>query len=170
MKTIEEYKQQLLVRKISDGVVIDGLHPGTAFLALKLLKLDYENPDRKQSILPIMHVYSEKFNRWKDMLKLEGGEDLISFVEQQSGYLALISENDVRINCIKDWEIIKKFTPEIPGELEGILNCSNMKCVTNREKNVATLFAISQNGRGYEAKCVFCDNYMDKTQIRKNIA
>ncbi|MGD2142491.1 MAG: orotate phosphoribosyltransferase [Candidatus Bathyarchaeota archaeon] len=115
-------KRQLLVSKIENGIVIDHIPAGKAFLVLKLLKVD-----PKARALIAQNVESRSKGT-KDLIKIEGTYltskeiDLIAFVAPQA-----------TLNIISDWQVKEKRRIKLPELVEGIFKCPNPLCPTNVE-------------------------------------
>ena len=168
-------KEELKVSKIKEGIVIDKLTPYSFTLVLDILGVQYEPgaPESKNIILPLVNVYSNKMKRRKDMLKIEGNGDLVDLVESNSGNLALISDQ-ITISEIKDWKIVRKYHPEVPNEIKGILNCPRHNCVSHEPKPEnsqdhyeSMFYVVKRNPLTLE--CNYCPTRLEHEDIIKNL-
>ena len=140
--------RQLLVSKIENGVVIDHIPAGKAFLVLKLLKL----PNDAETLIA-QNVESRSLGK-KDLIKVEGTYltsseiDIIAFVAPKS-----------TLNVIQDWEVKEKRVIKLPEEIKGVLKCPNLLCPTNKEfASLQTDFRVEAGEKIEETKlhCNFC--------------
>nr|NIM44788.1 aspartate carbamoyltransferase regulatory subunit [Nitrososphaeria archaeon]NIN52155.1 aspartate carbamoyltransferase regulatory subunit [Nitrososphaeria archaeon]NIQ32608.1 aspartate carbamoyltransferase regulatory subunit [Nitrososphaeria archaeon] len=149
MKSVED---KLLVRKIKDGIVIDHIPPGKAFLVLKLLRIDPE-----ARIIIASNMNSTKYGK-KDMIKIEG-----KYLTSKEIDLISLVALTATINRIENWEIIKKRKVEIPDVIEGIFKCPNPPCITNSEyEPVKTRFKVrkSDDFSDTTLQCIYCDSLL----------
>ncbi|MCD6547295.1 MAG: aspartate carbamoyltransferase regulatory subunit [Nanoarchaeota archaeon] len=164
--------EELKVRKIECGVVLDKLPPFTSITALKILGLPYNRPENSSEyvIIPLMNVESKSMGR-KDILKIEGSRDLFSLVEKKSGALALISE-EIMINIIEDWKVVQKYHPNVPNHIIGLVNCPHYNCITNKSKegndNYSTKFEVIQR-MPLEIECIYCHTRLKRREILENL-
>jgi len=109
-------ENQLLVRKIENGTVIDHVPAWHSEMVLRLLDVEKIRVMADFSMVSLNNVPSRKHGR-KDVIKLnnyhldEGNADLVCLV-----YPA------VTINYIEDWEP-RKYRPKIPELVVGRIRC-----------------------------------------------
>ena len=89
--------RQLLVSKIENGVVIDHIPAGKAFLVLKLLK----QPSEAETLIA-QNVVSKSLGK-KDLIKIEGTYLTSSEIDM----IAFVAPNST-LNIIQDWEVKEK--------------------------------------------------------------
>jgi len=144
--------KQLLVRKIENGIVIDHIPAGKAFLVLKLLKLD---PAAR--VLIALNVDSGRLVT-KDLIKIEGSYltskelDLIAFVAPSA-----------TLNIIEGWQVKEKRLITVPAMVEGIFKCPNPLCPTNsRYSPQRTRFKIESEGdiEATKLHCNYCGSVL----------
>jgi aspartate carbamoyltransferase regulatory subunit len=140
--------RQLLVSKIENGIVIDHIPAGKAFLVLKLLKL----PNDAETLIA-QNVESGRLGK-KDLIKIEGTYltsseiDIIAFVAPKS-----------TLNIIQDWDVKEKRTIDLPELIKGVFQCPNLLCPTNRELAAPeTEFRVERGEKIEETKlhCTYC--------------
>jgi len=137
-------KEEMLVRKIKEGIVIDHIKPGKGIEILSILR----NHLKGRAVL--LHRASSRRMGVKDMLKIEFG--LSS--EKDLELVALFSPN-ATINWIKDWEVVRKEEAKLPEEVRELLRCPNPRCITNDERErefITTVFRL--DGPAYV--CRYC--------------
>lgn len=115
-------KNELLVSKIENGIVIDHIPAKKAFRVLKLLKLD---PSARTFIAQNVKSKSKGI---KDLIKIEGTYlsstelDIIAFVAPSA-----------TLNIIQDCEVKEKRSIDLPRNIKSIFKCPNPLCDSNRE-------------------------------------
>jgi len=150
--------EELRVKKIKEGTVIDHLPPNSALIILKVLGLEknYEN-----IISVIMNVKSKK-REIKDIIKIEG-----KFLEpDETGKIALIAPA-ATINLIKNFEVIKKSRVELPDEINALIKCANPNCITNQKEPITSSFIVERK-EPVLLRCKFCERVMDKKLIEQH--
>ena len=144
--------RQLLVSKIENGVVIDHIPPGKAFLVLHLLKLD---PNARALIA--QNVVSGSLGK-KDLIKVEGSY----LTSKQIDLIALVAPS-ATLNVIESWVVKEKRPLQLPGLIEGIFKCPNPLCPTNeRYTPPRTSFKVEADGAVETIKlhCTYCGSIL----------
>ncbi len=62
------------------------------------------------------------------------------FCDDEINRIAVVAPN-VKLNIIKDYEVVEKKGVSLPEELRGIVKCNNPKCITNNEP-MATCYSM----------------------------
>jgi aspartate carbamoyltransferase regulatory subunit len=154
-------EKQLLVSKIENGIVIDHIPAGKAFLVLKLLKVD-----PKARALIAQNVDSRSQGT-KDLIKIEGSYltskeiDLIAFVAPRA-----------TLNIIKDWQVREKRGIKLPELIEGIFGCPNPLCPTNADYTPPrTRFKVEGDTdvRSITLHCSYCGSTLYYGSILEDI-
>ncbi|NPA62684.1 MAG: aspartate carbamoyltransferase regulatory subunit [Methanococci archaeon] len=141
--------EELKVRKITNGTVIDHIDAGKALVVFKIL-----NVPKGTSVMIAINVPSKKKGK-KDILKIEG----IELKKEDVDKISLISP-DVTINIIRNGRVVEKLKPQIPNEIEGILKCTNPNCITNKEQ-IRGRFKI-ENTSPLRIRCHYCEKYLNE--------
>ena len=89
--------KQLLVSKIENGIVIDHIPAGKAFIVLKLLKL----PSDAETLIA-QNVESASLGH-KDLIKVEG----TYLTSSEIDIIAFVAPNST-LNVIQDWDVKEK--------------------------------------------------------------
>ncbi len=153
--------RQLLVSKIENGIVIDHIPAGKAFLVLRMLKVD-----PKARALIAQNVESRSQGT-KDFIKIEGSYltsrevDLIAFVAPQA-----------TINIIEDWTVKEKRRIHRPEQIEGIFKCPNPLCPTNAQYTPPrTKFNVEGDGdvESIRLHCTYCGSILYYGSILEDI-
>ncbi|WP_423792634.1 aspartate carbamoyltransferase regulatory subunit [Methanocaldococcus indicus] len=143
--------EELKVKKIINGTVIDHIDGGKALLVLKALNI----PEDKTVTIAI-NVPSKKKGK-KDILKIED----VELKEEEVNKIALIS--DATINIIKNGKVVKKFKAKLPEKFEGILKCTNPNCITNVEK-IKSKFMV-ENKNPLKIRCYYCERFINHIEF-----
>ncbi len=147
-------EKKLLVSAIKNGTVIDHIPAKDLFKVIKILGLD----KARQPITFGSNLVSRKIGK-KAVIKISG----VYFEDKDLNRIALISEN-VRLNVIKNYEVVEKKQVKVPERIIGIAKCVNPKCITNHE-NITTKFTVI-NKDVISLKCEYCEKITDKKHIK----
>lgn len=155
------------INPIKKGLVLDHLPPGTAIKILKILGLsdnDYDVISFGMNVPTNKQLYGKSH---KDIIKIENRE----LAEDELNKITLVAYH-AHVSIIKDYEIKKKIEVKIPPSLEGILNCANINCITNkntsRDENQSIIGAPEPISTKFDViteeplkiKCFYCDRDM----------
>ena len=137
---------QLLVRRIKDGTVIDHIESGKALLVLHALNIT----GKEGNVITVaLNVPSNKHNK-KDIIKVEN-----RFLEKdETDKLALIAPF-ATTNIIKDYKLVEKRKIQLPSFIVGIFRCPNLKCVTNSDEYIKPTIDIIDREK-ILLKCRYC--------------
>jgi aspartate carbamoyltransferase regulatory subunit len=69
----------------------------------------------------------------------------------------------VKLNIIRDYEVVEKKLIYLPDELLGIVKCNNPKCITNNEP-MQTRFKVIDK-KHVILKCEYCELKIKKEEI-----
>ena len=148
-----EKKKELQVAALENGTAIDHIPPSQLFKVAKLLGL--ENMDNTITIGNNFH--SNKMGS-KGMIKISDK----FFCDEEINRISVVAPH-VKLNIIRDYEVVEKKEVRMPDELKGIVKCANPKCITNNEP-MATLFHVIDKD-----SCVIKCHYCEKEQKREDI-
>jgi len=138
--------KELKVTPIKDGTVIDHITPGCALKVLHVLKI----PESTVSVVSILMNVSGKKGK-KDIVKIENRE----LDPKEVNKIALIAPK-ATINIIRDYEVVKKHTVELPEEVIGLTKCSNPTCISNAREPVESRFHVISKDP-VRIRCYFCE-------------
>lgn len=151
-------EEELLVRKIRSGTVIDHISAGNALNVLKILGIKGSEGYR---VAIVMNVESKKLGL-KDIVKVEGRE----LAPKEVNMIALIAPK-ATINIIRDYKVVKKVRVKLPKIINGIVKCSNPNCITNRPREyVKPRFKVVSE-EPLILQCLYCERYTTKEDIVK---
>ncbi len=148
-------KEELRVKKIKDGTVIDHIKAGKGKKVLEILGV--ENGFSNVTAL-LMNVPSKRVGR-KDIVKIENK----TLKKEEVDKIALIAPN-ATWNVIKNYKVVIKSRIEIPDELDGILKCPNPKCVTNMDEPVKSKFKVEER-EPIKLRCQYCERLIDLKDV-----
>ncbi len=138
-------RKHLVVSAIKDGTVIDHIPAKNLFKVIDILGLDHiEN-----QITFGTNLESKKLGK-KGIMKLSG----VFFKQEDLDRIALVAP-DVKVNIIRDYEVVEKKVVGIPEKIEGLVKCVNPMCITNQEE-VRTRFALVTR-HPVSIKCHYCE-------------
>jgi aspartate carbamoyltransferase regulatory subunit len=135
--------EELKIKPIEDGTVIDHIPQGQSLNVLRVLGVDSSTRD---VVSVAMNVPSDAMGR-KDIVKVEDRE----IGSKEADIIALIAP-DATVNVIRGFEVRDKYEVSMPNEIRGVLDCPNPNCITNTREPVETIFDV----RDGEIRCDYC--------------
>lgn len=149
--------EELRVKKIREGTVIDHISAGSALTVLNILGITNHTG---QVVSVAINVPSSKIGR-KDIVKIEGRELNADEVDK----IALIAPQ-ATINIIRDFNVIEKQQVKLPKFIREILKCANPTCVSNSREPVEPAFSV-ENEDPLVLRCHYCGRIMEKQDVLK---
>ena len=150
---MSDNKQALQVAALKNGTVIDHIPSDKLFTVVALLGLQ----DSDSNITIGNNFESKKLGK-KGIIKVADR----FFTDEEISRLSVGAPN-VKLNIIRDYEVVEKREVRLPEELRGIVKCANPKCITNNEP-MPTLFHVVDKDN-----CVIKCHYCEKEQTREDI-
>lgn len=145
----------LAVSSIENGTVIDHIDVGNALAIVKLLKL----PKHQKRVTVGLNLPSNRMG-YKDIIKVEDREISPDEVNQ----IAILAP-EATINIIQNYEISRKFKIAVPDVIIGIIDCPNLKCISNYE-NVAKIFhVLHRQRRNIRLQCRYCRTMFSQEKV-----
>ena len=138
--------KELKIQPIKNGTVIDHITAGNAVKVLHILQI----PKGSSSPVSVAINVNSKYGK-KDIVKVENRE----LDPHEVDKIALIAPK-ATINIIRDYEVAEKHRVNIPGEVVGIVCCSNPTCVSNSNEPVKSRFIILKKDP-IQIKCYYCE-------------
>ena len=151
---MSENKQALQVAALKNGTVIDHIPSDKLFTVVVLLGL--QNSD---SNITIGNNFESKKLGKKGIIKVADRY----FTDEEISRLSVVAPN-VKLNIIRDYEVVEKKQVLMPDELRGIAKCANPKCITNNEP-MPTLFHVVDKDNCV-IKCHYCEKEQNKECIK----
>lgn len=130
--------------RLSEGTVIDHLPFGTAVRALQVLNLPRGGP-----VTVGMNVPSPTFGS-KDIIRVEG----VELSKRELDRLALLGQR-ITVSLVRAGKVAHKVVLETPLEIDGILQCPNPTCITNREEVETVFHRVGEFP--YRFRCHYCE-------------
>jgi aspartate carbamoyltransferase regulatory subunit len=150
-------RQELYVRKIKDGTVIDHITPGFALDVLRILDI---NGKSGEVVTAAVNVESKRQQR-KDIVKIQDRELKPSEVDR----IALIAPK-ATINIIRNYDVASKKTVQLPEAIHGIVKCDNPSCISNSREPIEAQFRVDQ-AEPIRLRCYFCGHIMEREDVLK---
>jgi aspartate carbamoyltransferase regulatory subunit len=148
-------KEELKVKKIKNGTVIDHIMAGRGKKVLDILGIGDGFPN---TTALLMNVPSERIGH-KDIVKIENK----ALKKEEVDKIALVAPN-ATWNVIKDFKVVKKSKIELPDLLEGVLKCPNPKCITNSDEPMLTKFMVEEK-EPVRLRCNYCERLIDLKDV-----
>ena len=146
-------KKELQVAALKNGTAIDHIPADQLFKVVSLLDIEYLTT-------PVTIGYnldSKKMGK-KGIIKISD-----KFFEQDEiNRISLIAPT-VKLNIIRDYEVVEKKYVSLPDEIRGIVKCNNPKCITNNEP-MQTCFQVIDK-ENVTLKCHYCEVKIKKEEI-----
>ncbi|MCD7899208.1 MAG: aspartate carbamoyltransferase regulatory subunit [Bacteroides sp.] len=150
---MEKNKQALQVAALRNGTVIDHIPSEKLFTVVALLRLDR----MKNNITIGFNLESKKLGK-KGIIKIADK----FFCDEEINRIAVVAPN-VKLNIIKDYEVVEKKQVQLADQLKGIVKCANPMCITNNEP-MKTIFRVVNKDN-----CIIRCHYCEKEQKRDEI-
>ncbi len=148
-------KHELKVKPIENGTVIDHIQANMALQVLKILGL----PKEGINVTLAMNVPSKL--GFKDIVKIENREVDHTEIDK----ISLIAPH-ATINIIRDYEIVSKKKVELVEELNGIVKCTNPKCISNTDEPIESKFYLVESDP-ITIRCHYCERLVQADEISK---
>lgn len=146
-------KRELQVAALENGTAIDHIPSEQLFKVVSLLGIQ----DLTSPVTIGYNLDSKKMGK-KGILKIAN-----KFFEQNEiNRIALIAPS-VKLNIIKDYEVVEKKWVHLPDELIDVVKCNNPKCITNNEP-MKTRFKVIDK-ENVVLKCNYCELKTKKEEI-----
>ena len=146
-------KKELQVAALENGTVIDHIPSEKLFTVVSLLGLQ----EMSNNITIGFNLASKKLGK-KGIIKVADR----FFSDEEINRIAVVAPN-VKLNIIRNYEVVEKREVVLPDELVGIVKCANPKCITNNEP-MATRFHVI-NKEHCIIKCHYCEKEQSLEQI-----
>lgn len=116
-------KKELQVAALENGTVIDHIPSDKLFTVVALLDLQHMD-----SNITIGNNFESKKLGKKGIIKIADR----FFNDEEINRLSVVAPN-MKLNIIRNYEVVEKKEVVMPEELKGIVRCNNPKCITNNE-------------------------------------
>lgn len=139
----------MMVESICNGTVLDHIPANKLFTIVSLLRLEqFAEP------VTIGNNLESKRCGSKGIIKMTNR----FFSEEEISRISILSP-DVRLNVIRDFQVVEKKVISLPSEVVSVVRCPNPRCITNNEP-MATRFAVEQEEHLVRLECHYCGRKM----------
>lgn len=132
------------IDSIRNGIVIDHITAGSGMKLYDLLGLDKLDC----SVAIIKNVTSGKMGK-KDIIKIDADIpvdlDVIGFVDPGA-----------TVNIIKNGELVRKLSIDLPEMLYDVIKCKNPRCITSVEQEIRHIFKLTDKEKKIY-RCIYCE-------------
>ena len=126
-------EEQLLVRRIKEGTVLDHVEPGRSLRVLSALNISGEEGN---TVTIAMNVPSSKMVK-KDIVKIAS-----RFLSpEETNRIALIAPR-ATVNLVKDYKVIEKRRVELPEAFTNVFKCPNPTCISNSKEPIIPVVEV----------------------------
>ena len=146
-------KKELQVAALENGTVIDHIPSEKLFTVVSLLGIQEMN----NNITIGFNLASKKLGK-QGIIKVADR----FFTDDEINRIAVVAPN-VKLNIIRNYEVVEKREVVLPDELRGIVKCANPKCITNNEPMPTRFHVIDKDN------CIIKCHYCEKEQRREEI-
>lgn len=147
-------KKELQVAALENGTVIDHIPSDKLFTIVALLDLQHMD-----SNITIGNNFESKILGKKGIIKIADR----FFNDEEINRLSVVAPN-MKLNIIRNYEVVEKKEVVMPEELKGIVRCNNPKCITNNEP-MQTWFHVIDKKQGI-LKCHYCEKEQQIDNIK----
>lgn len=148
-------KEQLVVRKIKDGTVLDHVEQGKALKVLEALNIDGKDGN---VVTVAMNVSSEKLGK-KDIIKIEN-----RFLKpEETNRIALIAPR-ATVNIIRNYQVVEKRKVEIPDTFVNVFKCPNPTCISNSNEPISHIIDTVRKNPPL-LKCRYCGRLLLSNEL-----
>ncbi len=147
---------KIRIVRIKAGIVIDHIRAGHALDVLKILGIT----GKEGNVVSLaMNIRSSRIGR-KDIVKIE---DRI-LKKSELDRIALVAP-EASINVIEDSHVVKKTRVKLPDEITDVVECTNKRCVTNKEREpIRAKFEVVSR-QPLKLKCSYCWTIIEEDDI-----
>ncbi len=146
-----------VVKAIEHGTVIDHINAHSAITILNFLNL----VDRENQITLGINLPSQSMGL-KDIIKVFDWE-----ITPDLANKVAIFAPQATINIIRNGKVDQKYMVNAPQDIESIIPCPNIKCITRGEKHPGMISVVQQIGNNLKLKCRYCGKTYSQTEVQK---
>ncbi|MBW3583021.1 MAG: aspartate carbamoyltransferase regulatory subunit [Euryarchaeota archaeon] len=148
--------KEFIVPPIRNGTVIDHIPPGKSVRVLEVLGIP--RPGSTSIVSLAMNVETGRGAGRKDIVKIEDRE----LEREELDRIALIAPG-ATINIIRNYDVARKHTVDLPDTIEGVVQCQNPDCVTLSEP-VASRFQVTSRDP-LVIRCDYCRHVLSQEAV-----
>ena len=139
-------KKELQVAALENGTVIDHIPSEKLFTVVSLLGLQ----EMSNNITIGFNLASKKLGK-KGIIKVADR----FFSDEEINRIAVVAPN-VKLNIIRNYEVVEKRPVALPDTIVGIVKCNNPKCITNNEPMLTKFDVVSR--QPVIIRCHYCNH------------
>lgn len=143
----------LQVAALENGTAIDHIPTEVLFKVVSLLQLQ-----KLDNRITIGNNLNSNKMGVKGLIKVSDK----FFKEDEINRIALVAPN-VKLNIIRNFEVVEKKEVVLPDEIIEIVKCNNPKCITNNEP-MKTRFHVTDKEK-VELQCHYCELKINKEEV-----
>ncbi|MEM3078353.1 MAG: aspartate carbamoyltransferase regulatory subunit [Nitrososphaerales archaeon] len=148
-------EEQLVVRKIKEGTVLDHVEQGRALKVLEALNIDGKDGN---VVTVAMNVSSKKLGK-KDIIKIEN-----RFLKpEETNRIALIAPK-ATANLIRNYQVVEKRKVEIPDKFVDVFKCPNPTCISNSNEPISHIIDVVKKDPP-TLKCRYCGRLLSPNEL-----
>ena len=155
LKVVSPFLEELKVKKIKEGTVIDHISAGNGLTVLNMLGI---TGHAGNVVSLTINVPSSKIGL-KDIVKIEGRE----LNSDEVNKIALIAPN-ATINIIRDFNVIEKQKTKLPKIISGVLYCTNPACISNSKEPIQPTFIVEKEAP-LILRCHYCGRIIERRDV-----
>ena len=148
-------EEELRVRKIRNGTVIDHISAGSALDVLAILGL---TGNEGYTVSIVLNVSSNKLGK-KDIVKIEER----TLDPREVDMIAIVSPK-ATINIVKNYRVVDKKPVELPETIKRHIQCINPNCISNGKEPIVSMLDVVKKAP-LQLRCRYCDQMIEKKQI-----
>ncbi len=148
-------EKKLQVAALRNGTVIDHIPTEKLFQVFTILNL-HHSPN---TITFGNNLESKRMGK-KGIIKIS--EQL--FADNEINKISLIVPN-AKINRIKEYEVVEKYTLNLPTQVTDVATCPNPSCITNHQP-IATKFYVLNDDHKINLKCHYCEKEAKLEEVK----
>lgn len=150
----ENKKHAMQVSALCNGTVIDHIPADKLFAVVNLLGI----PEMSNNVTIGYNLDSKKLGK-KGLIKIADK----FFSDDEINKISLVAPNVV-LNTIRDYNVVEKREVHMPDEIDNLIKCNNLNCITNNEP-MATHFYVS-NRETHTLKCRYCEKEVNINDVK----
>jgi len=148
MKDKPKPEENLKIKAIRNGIVIDHICHGRALEVLRILGIGEDYTDE---VTLAMNIGSKKHGR-KDIVKVENRDIQTDEINK----IAVIAPG-ATINRVRDFKVFEKEQVALPNEIIGIIKCTNPACISNKDREPLKSFFYVTCREPLTLSCKYCE-------------
>ena len=147
-------KKAMQVSALCNGTVIDHIPADKLFAVVNLLNIH----EMTNNVTIGNNLDSKKLGK-KGLIKISDR----FFTDDEINKISIVAPNVV-LNTIRDYKVVEKREVKMPDEINNLIKCNNLNCITNNEP-MATHFVVA-NHETHTLKCRYCEKEVNINNVK----